>query len=75
MPDLLSEFEQLGRRKGPRCGVGRALECLDEADKLRAALAADHIGPTSIHRWLLARGVKVGTNAISRHRRGECACD
>ena len=71
----LSEFETLSLKPGDRCTVGLALKALGgEAEKLNAALKAQHIPGSNISRWLAARNLKVSAVSVNRHRRGECAC-
>lgn len=76
MAEDLSEFEQLGPISRSRCSIAVAFEQLgEESDKLRAALAAEHIPHSNISRWLAVRGIKIKSHTIGRHRGGGCACD
>ena len=72
--DLVAEFVALNRAPGPRCNL-RSLELTaDDAAKLQAAYADVRIGSKSISIWLESRGVSVGYQTVSRHRRGDCSC-
>jgi hypothetical protein len=77
---LLDDIKAEDRAHGTPCGVQRALEQLDKADRadLLKALADPLIPASNIARALLKRGVLHNKNAgdtITRHRRGDCRCD
>jgi hypothetical protein len=62
--------------KGPRCGVGRLLTSLPEADAeiLRQVLANDAWTAKRIVERLGGAGHRVSKSAVARHRLGECMC-
>jgi len=47
----------------------------EDADTLGAALVDESIMSTTISTWLDRRGIRVGAQSVSRHRRGICRCD
>jgi hypothetical protein len=73
----LDEFRALVAPKRGTCSIAVALSQLDdpEAEKLRAALAADWLPHTAIQKWLAGHGVKVAEQTVGRHRNGKCSCD
>jgi hypothetical protein len=73
--DLAEFLAAQARERGP-CRVGRALEDLEaeRRAKLAAALARPDITTTAISRVLASWGHEVSFATISRHRKGECAC-
>jgi molybdopterin-guanine dinucleotide biosynthesis protein A len=68
----LSEFRQPVR--AVKCAIKTAIETLDEADTLLAALDAPDITTASIHLWLRKRGEKMAATTVARHRKQDCAC-
>jgi hypothetical protein len=68
----LSEFRKPAR--AVKCGVKSAINGLDDADTLIAALGEADITTASIHLWLRKRGEKIAASTIARHRKQECAC-
>jgi hypothetical protein len=80
---LLDEVkeEQLGRRRGGECSVGKMMRRMDRKDaaELTAALEDEDITAASIAAVLQRRGFDVKYQAIQRHRRDKsranaCAC-
>lgn len=66
------------KRKGPPCTVGVLLQALPEteADALADMLADSAWQGTQIARLVTREtGVTVQGGIISRHRRGDCACE
>lgn len=61
---------------GTRCGVGSALDRMDDADQaaLQAALDNPTLQAAGISQVLRNNGYDVGDQAVSRHRRGVCQC-
>ena len=68
----LSEFRQPVR--AVKCAIKNAIETLDEADTLLAALQAPDITTSSIHQWLRRRGETMAATTVARHRKQDCAC-
>jgi len=68
----LSEFRQPA--KPAKCGVKTAIETLNEAETLIAALQAPDITTSSIHQWLRKRGETMAATTVARHRKQDCAC-
>lgn len=62
-------------RKGPMCTVCSLLGQLDKGDRkaLDGALADISYTHNGISRALRAEGHNVASQAVSRHRKGECA--
>lgn len=72
MPELdLSEF-----LPKPNCAAMAALESLTEKDRVLfvAAFAHPKVPHAKIVERFSDRGVNIGKDAISRHRKGSCAC-
>ena len=67
----------LDAQRGTPCWVRSKTGGLsaEDADTLDAALGDSSIMSSTISTWLDRRGVRVGQQSISRHRRGVCACD
>lgn len=63
-------------KKGPPCGVGVLLSTLDAKDLavLEAVLADPAVQHARISAVLREEGHKVGDGAVTRHRKGLCAC-
>lgn len=64
--------------KGPSCSVGALLDNLDDdqADEVRSAIHNHSVQLAAISRAIRAEfGAQVGTDAVSRHRRGDCTCE
>jgi hypothetical protein len=78
---LAAALVEMRTRKGPRCSLGRALANLtgEDVTDLVAALDARDEGGEYVYshafmaRFITSLGTKVGTDAVSRHRRGECS--
>jgi len=68
----LSEFRKPAR--AVKCGIKTAIETLDEAETLLAALQAPDITTSSIHQWLRRRGETMAATTVARHRKQDCAC-
>jgi hypothetical protein len=64
------------RSRGPLCSVRVARDEMDEDDRklLDEWLADRRVPATRITRILVTAGYKVGSDAVSRHRNGECGC-
>jgi hypothetical protein len=62
--------------RGPRCGVGRLLSSLPEADAdvLRQVMADDAWTSKRISERLSGAGHRISRASIARHRLGECLC-
>ena len=74
--ELIDEQRQA---KGPKCCVQLAVSQYepDDADEWRAALADSNVQHAQISRAFNADEmceVNVSASAVSRHRKGECAC-
>jgi hypothetical protein len=67
----------LDAQRGTPCWVRAKTSGLtaEDAATLGQALADSGIMSSTISTWLDRRGVRVGQQSISRHRRGVCACD
>lgn len=72
----LSEMRTLSRARGASCWYQAATITMQAEDLavLRAGIDDTTISAATISRWLRTRGIKVGGNSISRHRRSDCAC-
>jgi hypothetical protein len=75
----LDEMRAIARaaQRGTRCWVTTRTSSLtaEDAATLGQALTDSGIMSSTIATWLDRRGVRVGQQSISRHRRGVCACD
>jgi hypothetical protein len=69
--------EQADTRKGPACGFVEVYKTLHkpDADELRDALGSPAITASTISRVLARHGLKVQSQTVNRHRRGECTCE
>lgn len=68
--------EQTGLKREPLCKIARALTSFtpeDSAD-LKEALADPSVMHESIVRALVARGIGISPDGVSRHRKGRCVC-
>lgn len=74
-PDL-SEFEAAQTRVGGTCSIKTLLALLDDEHraKLEAAMASTY-QHSAVARVLKKWGHNMHSDAISRHRRGQCACE
>ena len=68
----LSEFRKPA--KAVKCAIKTAIETLNEADTLIAALDTPDITTASIHQWLRKRGESMASTTVARHRKQDCAC-
>jgi len=68
----LSEFRK--PTKVVKCAIKTAIETLNEADTLIAALDTPDITTSSIHQWLRRRGESMASTTVARHRKQDCAC-
>lgn len=59
-----------------RCSIPKMLEGLGMAERkaVESAFEDDSIQSTAITRFLIARGVNIGSHTIQRHRRQACGC-
>ena len=75
--DIVTDGEQTRAMK-VQCTVTRAISNLKPADREAAvkALADGSVMHSTLARVLTqyAKGVKVTSQSVSRHRRGDCAC-
>lgn len=74
---LMDEIQQEQyAQRAPKCTVGKALlECdQEERADLIAALDDERYTGAAISRALTKLGYKVKAEALTRHRRGVCAC-
>lgn len=60
-----------------RCSMGKALAEMpdDLRTQVEAALDDPTLEGTAISKALAARGVKIGSGALQRHRRKVCSCE
>lgn len=65
------------RTRGPRCSVAAIADALGAADRadLFDLLADDGVQSSALARALTARGHRVSTCTMARHRRGDCRCE
>lgn len=63
--------------KGPPCSVGLVLDEMADTDAqaLQSALDTANIPATHIVGALRQLGHRIGSQAILRHRRGDCKCN
>ena len=75
LADRLAEPPEV--HKGPLCSVRSAIAACsgEDAAALEVALGDSRWTHISIARALHAEGFRVSSSAISRHRKGECACE
>jgi hypothetical protein len=73
---LMDEARAESSRRGTRCSVRLLLESVEPGLQIEilAALADQSIEGTALGRVLRARQLKIGNDAIQRHRRKVCAC-
>ena len=74
---LLDEIRaEVGAARGPRCPIPRAQPILGKGDweDLKAALVDPAITHAAISRALKRHNVDASQGAVSKHRKGECAC-
>ena len=75
----LDEMRAMARdaRNGVPCWITSKTTGLSaqDAETLGQALDDDTIMSTTISTWLDRRGVRVGAQSVSRHRRRVCRCD
>lgn len=74
---LLEDMKADEIKKGPPCSLEVVLREMKNPDRedLLEAMKDPTIMATTISRVLARRGVKVGPQAIRRHRNGECRCE
>lgn len=75
MASLLAEIEQQSTTRSGTCSVALVLVRMStaEAEELRQAMAG-HYQSTAIARALKARGYRIESQSVGRHRRGDCQC-
>lgn len=78
--DFLADLDASGSPQAPRCTVRAVLSDLDAgnpdlAAQLRTALGSPRYRHSDISAHLRRRGVNLGPDTISRHRRGLCRCE
>jgi hypothetical protein len=76
MGKLSVEVAALAPRRGVTCTVGAWLATLSKADRLDVdeVMASGAFGTTISKAVEKVYGVRVGADAIQRHRRGACQC-
>lgn len=72
----LEDFPTGAKRQGLPCSVASLLASLHDDDRavLEAVLADWSIGHNAVERTLKDKGMRVGTGAVGKHRRGSCRC-